>query len=82
MHIHARSKAEQSTVAQSTVQPRPALLNSNLEQQPAAPKQARTTFLSALAALQQVRAAFSSALVALGQAWAAILSALAPLKQA
>ena len=32
MHIHARSKAVQSAVAQSTVQPRPAFANSDLEQ--------------------------------------------------
>ena len=33
MHIHARSKAEQSAVGQSKVKPRPALLNSDLAQQ-------------------------------------------------
>ena len=56
MHIHARSKAEWSTVAQSTAPPRPALLNSDLEQR------ARTASLSALAALKRPRTDFSSAL--------------------
>ena len=89
MHIHARSKEEQSTVAQSTVQPRPALLNSDLEQQArteslnalAALKQARTDFSSALAAAERVRTATLSTLVP-QQARAAFLSALAAPAQA
>ena len=44
MHIHAQSKADQSTVAQCAVEPRPALSNSDLEQQ------ARAAALSALSA--------------------------------
>ena len=69
MHIHARSKAEQSTVTQSTVQPRPALLNSDLEQQ------ARTDSLNALAALKQAQTGFLSALAAPEQARTVILGA-------
>ena len=71
VHIHARSKAVQSAVAQSTVQPRPALLNSGLEQQ------SRAASLSALAALKQARTDFSSALAAPERARAAVLSSLA-----
>ena len=73
MHV---AKQEQSTATQSKVQPRPALLNSDLEQQ------ARTDSLNALLALKQARAGFSSALAAPGQAGAAILSALVAPKQA
>ena len=76
VHIHARSKAEQSAVGQSKVKPRPALLNSDLEQQ------ARTASLSALSALKRARAGFWSALAAPEQARMAILSALAASMQA
>ena len=74
MHIHARSKAEQSAVGQSKVKPRPALLNSDLAQQ------AGTACLSALSALKWARAGFLSALVAPEQARMDILRALAALQ--
>ena len=59
--MHAWSKAEQSTVAQSTVSPTPAISNSDLGQQArtasfsalTVPKQARTAFLTAVAAPEQ-----------------------------
>ena len=60
MHIHARSKAVQSAVAQSTVQPRPAFANSDLEQH------ARKASLSALAAPKQARTASLSTLTKTG----------------
>ena len=52
VHGYARSRAERSTATQSTVQPTPALLNSDLEQQ------ARTDSLNALLALKQARTGF------------------------
>ena len=76
MHIHARSKVEQREATQSTVQPRPVLLNSDLEQQ------ARTAFLIALAAAEQARAAILSALVVPKQAQTALSSALLAPEQA
>ena len=60
MHIHARSKAVQSAVAQSTVQPRPAFANSDLEQH------ARKASLSALAAPKQALTASLSTLTKTG----------------
>ena len=90
MHIHARSKAVQSAVAQSTVQPRPAFANSDLEQHArkaslsalAAPKQARTASLSTLTTPEHARPAILIALAAPKQARSAFPSALAAPGQA
>ena len=90
MHIHARSKAVQSAVAQSTVQPRPAFANSDLEQHArkaslsalAAPKQAWTASLTTLTTPEHARPAILIALAAPKQARSAFSSAPAALKQA